>query len=206
MATVLELSLWTNGARTDGQEAPALGYIVASEDRIQAALSERLARLGLPQSLAENHSGVLLRSLARHAERWLNAELLEFPVALALARDNRDAWISPNVLLTGFATPDTLMEALSLPTVRGRIRYIRQHGSRKDRKRLKSLLGRVATGSPGRPRQTVETRSDVQLALEVQQAQIQLREAGNLRQNPDVRLRRNEDLVFRAIQTRSHQS
>src|SRR5262249_1760718 len=93
---------------------------------------------------------------------------------------DRDAWSNPNVLFADFATPDSVMEALSLPTIRGRIRYISQHGSRKDRKRLKSLIGRVVTGSPGRPSQAVLTRTDVQLALEVQQAQIRLRAASEL--------------------------
>lgn len=159
----------------DGED---VGLLAIDRGAVEARLGNNLVALGVPRSLASEHAGVLLNALRKHVQRWLSAELVEWPLHMALLADESVDWKDPDLLLKHWSGhPDVLMEVLSLPVVRGTVGYVRKRGTKKQRKRLKVLLGRAASGKPGRPRAKVQGGNDASLALEVKVAERRL-EAG----------------------------
>ena len=174
-----------------------VGIVSIDSAPIRTAMIGHLRSLGLPESksLVDVICLGVLHDLAAHAERWVNGELLERPVLLALARRfGPGALLDPRFLLHHWSrNPDVLLEALSLPTVRRQIRRIRTKGTTKQRARLMELLGRAGRKSAGAPKKAIAERSEVEILMRYETAKTRLqagfakaRELGPLRKDPEV--------------------
>jgi hypothetical protein len=141
--------------------------LVLDQDMIDSVLAANARGLGV--ALPDNHSGRLVQTVAKHIERWVSLELQQFPFALALGRNSQHGDIG--LFFDGLTSkPSVLMEALSLPTVQGFVNWVRRAGTTKQRKALRTTLGRIAAGKAGRPRGRSPLNTDVSLALEVKAA------------------------------------
>lgn len=150
-----------------GESGDPLGLLVLQRRRIRDELASKLRALRLPDGIAEPHAEILMRSLARHVTRWLNAEIQQWVMTMALVPvgSHRDA----RAIFHGFASsPDTLMEVLSLPSIRGTVNFIRQRGTKEERQKLRNVLAGIVRRPVGRPPGRRDSQSsDVSLVLEV---------------------------------------
>ena len=145
-----------------------VGIVTLDRQAIRNALHDSFHAVGRSDDEARAGASwlldLMLSGLATHIGRYIEMQVALDPLVLATARWNGRKRIQFFLSALQGWPPDALAELSTFPSGRTMVRQIQRHGTRNQRTRLKRLLAQRAAGAAGRPRTSLRSRQDAELA------------------------------------------